>query len=178
MFQNPPKSGTPADESGQSLVELAVGAPFLIFLILGVIEMGLVLAVYISLINAAREGASFASKYPQLSNSSHYSDTYTCASASCPTLGEEYENRVKNEVYYEPGDSLVARQLIENLDPNKIDIQVPVITNGSIDKGSPITVTVVYSVQTFTSQISLPFFGRFGLPNVYRLQYSMSMPIR
>lgn len=153
---------------------MAMGAPFAIILVLALIEMGIVFAVYISLINAAREGAVFASKYAQISNASDYNDPYTCPSGVCPNLGEEYENRILNEVFVEPGETLAGRQLI---DEHKIEIRPPVAPGG-LNKGSPITVTVVYSVETFTSQLSVPFFGRFGLPPVYRLQYSMSMPIR
>jgi len=39
-------------EDGQSIVELAIGIPFLMMIIIGVIEMGLVFATYVSLINA------------------------------------------------------------------------------------------------------------------------------
>ncbi len=171
------RSRQPQDESGQSLVEIAVGAPFLILLVLAFIEMGIVFAVYISLINAAREGAMFASKYPQLSDwASHADDEYTCPDASCPTLGEEYENRIANEVFVEPGQTLVGRQLIAE-DPHPLEAAHPVVV-GSLEKGNPITVTVTYSVETFTSRMVLPFFGRFGLPNKYVLHYSIAMPIR
>lgn len=163
-------------EEGQSLVEIAVGAPFLILLLLTFIEMGIVFAVYISLINAAREGAVFASKYPQLTNSSHYDDVYTCPDSSCPTLGEEYENRVADEVFVEPGQTLVGRQLIIQ-EPHPLFVSPPV-AESTLDKGNAIRVTVVYSIETFTSRMVLPFFGRFGLPNKYVLRYTMDMPIR
>lgn len=163
------------DEQGQSLVEIAVGAPFLIILVIVLIEMGIVFAVYISLINAAREGAVFASKFPQLSNGgTSNTSQYSCPDASCPTLGEEFGNRIANEVFVEPGETLRGRQLI---DTNKLTIDTPVL-GSTVDKGNAITVTVNYTVNTFTSSISMPFFGRFGLPSAYILRYSMAMPIR
>ncbi len=167
-------------EEGQSLVELGIGAPFLILLVIALMEMGIVFSVYISLINAAREGAAFASKYPQITDPNHANDDYNpdgnVSCTSCHTITEEFQDRVIGEIN-DPTQPLAGQEgqrLIEN---GTMAPPVAIAPNG-ITPGSPITVTVVYSLQTFTSRVSLPFFGRFGLPAVYRMQYSYSMPIR
>ena len=49
-------------ERGQSLTELAIIAPFLIVLMLGVIDFGRVYFAYVSVTNGARNGAHFASQ--------------------------------------------------------------------------------------------------------------------
>lgn len=49
---------------GQSLVEFALIAPFLLLLMLGVIDYGRVYFAYISVTNGARNGADFASVSP------------------------------------------------------------------------------------------------------------------
>ena len=46
---------------GQSLVELSVTLPILLILVFGIIDVGLGMMSYISLSNAVREGARFAS---------------------------------------------------------------------------------------------------------------------
>lgn len=51
-------------EHGQSLVEFALILPVLMLLILGVIDLGLGFKTYISLTNAAREGARSITIYP------------------------------------------------------------------------------------------------------------------
>jgi hypothetical protein len=51
-------------ESGQSLVEFGLILPLLLLLTLGVIDLGLGFKTYISLTNAAREGARWVTVYP------------------------------------------------------------------------------------------------------------------
>ncbi|MCH7699183.1 MAG: pilus assembly protein, partial [Chloroflexi bacterium] len=48
-------------DRAQSLVEFALVAPFLIILMLGVIDYGRVYFAYVSVTNGARTGADFAS---------------------------------------------------------------------------------------------------------------------
>ena len=49
-------------DRGQSVVELALLAPFLIILMLGVIDFGRVYFAYVSVTNGARNGAHYASE--------------------------------------------------------------------------------------------------------------------
>jgi hypothetical protein len=54
---------------GQGLVEIAFALPVLLILLIGVVEMGFALRSYLVVVNAAREGARFASR-------ARYSDQY------------------------------------------------------------------------------------------------------
>ena len=161
-----------SSEEGQSLAEMAIGLPFVMLVIIGVIEMGLIFATFISMINATREGAIFASMHPALVNSAN--DTQT-VSPGTTTIWQEYQDRVRNEVYVPVTQRLVSNELLTQDD---ITVARPVLVNGTANAGDPIRVTVTFDVSTFTSNISLPYYGRFGLPNRYRLQYSFDMPIR
>ena len=44
--------------------------------------------------------------------------------------------------------------------------------------GSPISITVHYTIASMTSGMSFPLFGRLGLPDKYHIQYEFAMPIR
>jgi len=48
-------------QKGQSLVEMAFALPILLFVVVGIIEVGYALNAYVQTINAAREGARFGS---------------------------------------------------------------------------------------------------------------------
>jgi Flp pilus assembly protein TadG len=52
-------------EHGQGLVELAMVVPLLLLLALGTVDFGLAFRTYISLTNAAREGARWISTHPE-----------------------------------------------------------------------------------------------------------------
>lgn len=45
------------NEKGQSIVEFALILPILLFLIMGIVQFGLILSGYVTVSNAAREGA-------------------------------------------------------------------------------------------------------------------------
>lgn len=48
------------DEDGQSLVEMALVLPFLLLILLGIVQFGFVFSGYIAVTSAAREGARLA----------------------------------------------------------------------------------------------------------------------
>jgi len=52
------------DERGQSLVEMALVLPLLFLLVAGIIDFGRAFNNHIIIINAAREGARYGSRYP------------------------------------------------------------------------------------------------------------------
>ncbi|WP_366924540.1 pilus assembly protein [Metallumcola ferriviriculae] len=54
------------DTKGQSLVELTLILPFLIFLLLGIMEGGRLFAGYLELQNAARDGARYAAVHTEI----------------------------------------------------------------------------------------------------------------
>jgi hypothetical protein len=157
------------------MVELAVTLPFLIAIVIGLIEMGIAFASYLSLVNATREGAIYASMHPELVDA-----TQTPTSS---TTWEEYVNRVANEVLVVVGERLKAGQLLTQdiLTVDRPVIGPPDAIHGcptGMEVGCPITVTTHFQIHTLTSDISLPYFGRFGLPSYYQINYSMGMPIR
>lgn len=51
-------------ERGANLVELALLLPFFFLLLMGIADLGRAFYTYVSLTNAAREGARFASRFP------------------------------------------------------------------------------------------------------------------
>lgn len=59
-----PFQGWSRGEAGQSLVELAVSLTLLLIVIAGVVEVGRIGFQYITMHDAAQEGAAFASIYP------------------------------------------------------------------------------------------------------------------
>lgn len=50
-----------SDQKGQSLVELALVFPLLLLILLGIIDFGRVYFAYVTITNASREGARYAS---------------------------------------------------------------------------------------------------------------------
>ncbi len=124
------------NEKGQSLVEVSVGVVLLLLIVIIVFEAGLVFSTYVALLNAAREGAAYASTCDLPLDEKH-------KAAFIETIQKEAET--------------------SGLDPNKLQITGP-NTDLGVERGNPVTVIVGYELVTFTSTIRLPFFGRFGLP--------------
>src|SRR6266542_4180318 len=52
-----------AADEGQNLVEFALLLPILMYILMGIMQFGLIFAVYLTLNNAVREGARWASIY-------------------------------------------------------------------------------------------------------------------
>jgi len=150
-------------EEGQSIAEMGIMFPFLLLLLIAVIELAQAFTVYIGMINAAREGAVYASLYPDLRNEA---DLKNCSMD--PQICSNYLDRIKAE----------AIALGLDVDDN-MTITPPTIESSSkTGINCPITVTVAYTFSTFTSNVNLPLVGRFGLPNHYNIRYGVSMPIR
>ena len=174
-------------QKAQSIVEFAFSLPFMLAIVLGILEMGLVFTTYVAVVNAAHEGAVFASMYPQLADSScgkvpqtgsggctgANDGTAYGGSSNGGTIWGEYFNRIANEAFVQPGEVLVADGMITSGIFYPERPVAPTVSNGS-----SISVTVHYTITTLTSGMSLPFFGRLGLPNAYHIQYTYSMPIR
>jgi hypothetical protein len=186
--------------AGQSMVELALALPLLIMIVIGLIEMGIIFASYVSLVNAAREGAIFASMYPALVSSTcgsspnsicvgtHDNDPIAGGPVVTATtsIWDEYYQRVNNEVIAVLGDKLKAGEI---LNEDNLTIYRPIIGcagigcslcpgSDALAPGCPIYVSLRYRLHTLTSDMSLPGVGRLGLPNYYVLTYTMRIPIR
>jgi Flp pilus assembly protein TadG len=161
------KTRSLSKEHGQSVVEVAITLPFLLLIILALVQMGILFASYVALVNAAREGAIYASMHPELSDAVKTPD----GSATW----EEYQNRVLNEVSIAVGSQLYEGQLVTTQYPLTADR--PAVGSTCTTVGCPITSTVHYNFQTFLNGMSVPGFD-FALPKSYQINYSLSMPIR
>ena len=98
--------------NGQSMLEVAVAIPFLLLLVIALVEMGVAFASYAALINGAREGAMFASMCPSVTDSSKDTDTYFGYHCAPPKQNiREYRDRVNNDIVTPLGQELVAGQI-------------------------------------------------------------------
>jgi Flp pilus assembly protein TadG len=59
-----PQPGRSDDEAGQSILEMAIVLPILLFLLVAVVDLARAFDAYIVLTNAVREGARFGSRDP------------------------------------------------------------------------------------------------------------------
>jgi Flp pilus assembly protein TadG len=141
--------GIVSSERGTSLAETAFASVFLILLVVAVYEFGIIFATYTATINASRVGATFASMH------------------SNPT----------DELYARYADLARHEMRAAHLDMTRVVVAPPAIPDGD-DPGDPIGVTVSYQLQTFTSGMSLPLFGRMGLAPFYLISWTTWVPIR
>lgn len=127
-------------EHGQSLVELAISFTFLIFLVCGVLDLGMMYYTYLSLRDTAQEGAIFAS----------YNPIPDYQSANHPTSTDNIYLRIKDSSGYPINSSSIV--------PGNITITC---SNGACDpnfttscQGQKITVGVNYDYHFLTPVIS------------------------
>jgi Flp pilus assembly protein TadG len=127
-------------ERGQSLVELAISLIILLLLLAGVIDLGRAFFTFMSLRDAAQEGASYGSLFPTISKDD-------------PTLNvAEIEQRVRN-----------ASNLPVNL--TSADITVSVSTLGGPPcAGSGMQVQVVYPDYPMIMPLFQAVMGRSTIP--------------
>jgi hypothetical protein len=136
-------------QHGQSLVELAVSLTFLLILVGGVIDLGRMFFTFITLRDAAQEGASYGS--------------YACAQeggiGNCikgTTLVGQVKNRVRQS---SQGNGSIVD--LSSWPLNQIDVVFSdaggTITDGSACAGDMVTVTV----REPDFQITMPFIGTF-----------------
>ncbi len=147
------------DEKGQSIVEVSVGLVFLLLLVIIMFEGGIMFSTYMALIDAARDGARYASERPWLDPND-----------PAPERIEAYKK-------YE-GIIRTTASSSGLTDPTKLIIYPPEIVDNAPPEHDEIVVRVTYRVETFTSSITLPFFGRMGLPYYWPLTYEARWPIK
>lgn len=121
-------------QSGQSLVELAISVMIIMLLVLGAVETGMAIFQYVTISDAAQEGANFASIYPP----------------QTPIA----ENNIKNRVYEAANDvlpSLASQGIVSYVinDYNKdglCDTDCLKLCEGTtvIGQAHSITITVQY----------------------------------
>jgi hypothetical protein len=138
-------------EEGQSMLEMTVGAIFLLIIVLILFEMAMLFYSYIAVLNASREGAVYASAHPDMS----------------ATEIQRYKNVTTAE----------AQAAGLNTDPAFFVIDAPATPNGN-DPLQPIIVRVHYRLINPTQGILLPVMGRMGLFQSAWMTGETKMPIR
>jgi hypothetical protein len=149
----------PGGLAGQSIVEMAILVPFLLILALALSEMAQVFSIYIALVNTARSGANFAALHPSLA----------VAHASDPSYSN-YLDRLYSDMWSAHLDT--NHDKFSGWSPSAYPVA------SSFRLNDPITVTLSYTLTTFSSSMSVPYLGRMGLPDHYNITYSYVMPIR
>jgi Zn-dependent protease with chaperone function len=141
----------PPREEGQSMLEMTVGVIFLLIIVLILFEMAMLFYSYIAVLNASREGAVYASAYPEM-NATEY---------------QRYENVTTAE----------ARAAGLNTDPAFFVVDAPETPDGNAPL-QPIIVRVHYQLINPTQGIILPVMGRMGLFQSVWMTGETKMPIR
>ena len=138
-------------EEGQSLVESAVGLLFLLLVIIITFEILFVFMSYMSLMNAAAQGAIQAAGHPDMVPGDSAYDNYIA--------------------------DIQGEAVAGGLTWSDVNIHPPVLPPNVV-QGEPITITIDYTMTTPFSEIVLPMFGRFGMPTEYHIRAWTSVPIR
>ena len=137
-------------EEGQSMLEMTVGVIFLLLIVLVLFEVAMLFYSYIAALNASREGAVFASLYPDVREGDPQYDRYVSivsAEAEAAGLNIEYLT-----IY--PPEAPVVEPLY------------------------PVIVKVDYELLNPTQGIILPILGRMGLFQSAKMTAKTEMPIR
>ena len=96
----------PSSEKGASLVEMALVTPFLMLLLLGVIEFGWLFGQYNEIRHAARDGARFAAvSEPDLDADSDFDEDDVLV-AVCDALTRAGSNSVDVDIQQVTGDQI------------------------------------------------------------------------
>jgi Flp pilus assembly protein TadG len=135
-------------EDGSSVVEVSFASIFLFLLMLAAFELGTAFSAYIAVINASRAGASYASMHPSPSDAEYM----------------RYADVAKKEL---DAAGLTSQVLVG----------LPITPEGILPE-RPVSVTVNYTWQPFSSGIALPVLGRLGLPSHYHVSWTTTMAIR
>jgi hypothetical protein len=141
----------PRGEEGQSMLEMTVGTIFLLIIVLILFEMAMLFYSYIAVLNASREGAVYASAYPEMTQAQ----------------SEQYQSVAAAE----------AQAAGLNTDPAFFIVDPPETPNGTAAL-SPIIVRVHYQLINPTHGVVLPILGRMGLFQQVWMTGRTEMPIR
>lgn len=147
-----------AGEEGQALVEMTICVVFLLLVSVALFEFAMVFYSYISLLNAAREGAVYASIYPDV------------AEGTSSPHWDEFESTTRAEA--EASGLVTGGEVFEVLPPVR---EYPPACENDV---CTITCVLHYEVMNDTQGIFLPFMGRMGLFQSLVLQAHVDMPIR
>lgn len=136
-------------QSGQSLVEMAIMLVVLITLLAGVLDLGRAYYVYLSLQDAAGEGATYGSIFPDRlgpHDPAVPSDEDPCQE----NLENECDN--PNNVVYRVQNEAPAGGLV---DWSNTNVTATVPDPGNPEAGDPITVVVTYEYEVITPVIEV-----------------------
>jgi hypothetical protein len=146
------------------MLEMTFGLVFLVIIILILFEMAMLFYSYIALLNASREGAVYASLYPDIA------------------MAENDPNPPPPDpLHYAQYESIVATEAQAaglNTDPTVFEIERPRIHDGMENPLDPVWVQVTYQVINPTQGIVLPLLGRMGLLRGAWMTARTEMPIR
>ena len=144
-------------EEGQAMLEMTVCIIFLLLVVVALFEFAMVFYSYISLLNAAREGAVYASIYPDV------------AEGTISPHWTEFEETTLAEA--EASGLITDGGILELLTPIR---QAPPCENDVCT----ITAILNYDMMNETQGLFLPFMGRLGLFQTLVVQARVDMPIR
>jgi hypothetical protein len=133
------------------MLEMTVGMIFLLIIVLVLFEMAMVFYSYIAVLNASREGAVYASAYPDM-NSAQFQQYQLVASTEAMAAGL-------------------------NTDPAFFKVDPPETPEGIAFPGKVI-VRVHYQLINPTQGVVLPLLGRMGLFQSAWMTGETEMPIR
>lgn len=136
------------------MLEMTFGLVFLVIIVLILFEMALLFYSYIALLNASREGAVYASLFPDIVDTGdpHYSEYASIVTAEANAAGL-------------------------NTDPAVFQLFLPETPEG-IDPLNPVIVKVSYKIINPTQGVILPLLGRMGLFRGAWMTARTEMPIR
>jgi hypothetical protein len=140
-------------EEGQGLLEAAVAFLFLLLILLIMFESAVLFTSYIALLNTSVQGAIYAAGHPNM------------------------EDDPPDAAYQQYESIMRAEALGAGLTWDQVKIYPPELP-ASVVPGEPITVTVSYTMTTFTSEVVFSMFGRLGLPDRYIVSARTAAPIR
>lgn len=133
VSQTPLQTSRPPQEKGQGLVELAIVIPFLVIVVIGLLDLGRAYFSVIIINNAAREGARYLSI--------HRSDLGNSFSETIDVVLQEAQGTI---VTLTPGD--VSISCTDNDSPS----------DGRCDTGNPYSYPVEVTVSTSFDPIFWP----------------------
>ena len=149
-------------ERGQAIVELATSMVILLTLLAGVVDLGRALFTWITLRDAAQEGASYASVLATeaLDNTDTYTDNniYT-VSEFCGYIEERARITSSGFVGDDSTSTINLAGLIDSGDVNILTeingTECSAVSTANICMGAPITVTITYD----SFPVTMPFMG-------------------
>ncbi|MFB0536889.1 MAG: TadE/TadG family type IV pilus assembly protein [Anaerolineae bacterium] len=146
-------------ERGQGLVEMALVLPFLLVLVVGIVEGGVALNRQLTVVNAAREGARLGA------NGADNEDIYDQTLLATSGMFEfTEENAVVAVIHAETDDTGAISRWTENIYP--ADASVPHVTPGEVEEqlnaegdAANLKLVVVDVRYDHQSMLGMPFVG-------------------